>query len=271
MTRNIKDLYSLWLDAVNLGKWREASQLVGSAVIYNDKQLTNEEFSRQVQEDRESFSDKKTTLDMCIIGNNNASLATRLIHSATLPTSPSAIEWEELSFCWFKDEKLVKVTSLTDVDAKQKQTASVPRTPSLDRKPAPSGFSIENTYEDYIHAINTLTMKETFPRFCQPTVTHNTRSFSMDEYRIMIEDSFRQIKGLNFTITELVADDASQQVASRLEFTGKPVEEFVGIQPTGRDVNFWEHAFYQLDEGKIVRVWSILDLDSYRKCLSASD
>lgn len=84
----------------------------------------------------------------------------------------------------------------------------------------------------------------------------------------MIESSFDDIRGLHFSVEELVVDDDSAQIAARLGFTGLPVRSFRGIEPTGKEVRFSEHAYYKLHQGRIFWVTSLLDLEAYRTCMA---
>lgn len=84
----------------------------------------------------------------------------------------------------------------------------------------------------------------------------------------MIQSSKDAIPDLHFSIDTLIYDEASQKLAVRLLFTGTPTGTIAGIQPTGKSVNFSELVFYQLENGLIKRVWSLVDWDSVRQQMS---
>lgn len=267
--------YAQLVATVNNRNWDELPDHLCAELMYNGDKITRQEWITQLRDTISAMPDVKTELDQLIPDRKGDSLGVRLIHKATLAkpfrgaqVTNKPIEWTELVFCWFQEGKLAKCINLTDIDTfRRGDTKAVPSS-TIQQRPAPTGLDLGQTYHDYIASINRLTMKEEFPRFCQPKVTHNMHSYTMDEYREMIESSFQQIKGLHFTVEELIVDEKSQQVAARLGFTGHPVEEFVGIKPTGKDVRFHEHAFYKLDEGKVTWVWSLLNLEAYRECLA---
>ncbi|KDN65322.1 putative SnoaL-like polyketide cyclase [Colletotrichum sublineola] len=94
---------------------------------------------------------------------------------------------------------------------------------------------------------------------------HNDRELTIAEYIPLISDSQDAIDGLHFDIQDLFADEETQRIAARLEFTGTPVKEWGGARPNGTAVRFHEHVIYQLEQGKTSRVWSTIELDLYRK------
>ncbi len=57
----------------------------------------------------------------------------------------------------------------------------------------------------------------------------------------------------------------TQQIAARIEFSGTPVRTYAGVGPSGGQVHFAEHVFYWLEEGKIARVATVIDWETYRK------
>ncbi|RYO77695.1 hypothetical protein DL766_002840 [Monosporascus sp. MC13-8B] len=110
-------------------------------------------------------------------------------------------------------------------------------------------------------------MESKLPIFRHPQVLHNNKALALDNYRQLMQDAITAIPDINFGVHTLIADEEAQRVAVRLEFTGTPVKAIRDIQPTGRPVHFAEHVTYQFREGKIARVWSLVDWVSYREQL----
>lgn len=111
-------------------------------------------------------------------------------------------------------------------------------------------------YAGYIACLN----RQDWPalgQFVHEDVHYNDQLIGLDGYRRMLEQDFQQIPDLRFTIELLVAD--AQRVASRLTFTCTPVGTFMGLAVNGRTVHFTENVFYQFRDGKIERVWSVID------------
>jgi predicted ester cyclase len=123
-------------------------------------------------------------------------------------------------------------------------------------------------YRSYIGCINDGIMDQDLPKYCHAQVIHNDHTYSLSGYKDMIQSSKDAIPDLHFSIDTLIYDEASQKLAVRLLFTGTPTGTIAGIQPTGKSVNFSELVFYQLENGLIKRVWSLVDWDSVRQQMS---
>ena len=76
-------------------------------------------------------------------------------------------------------------------------------------------------------------------------------------YRAMLERDVAEIPDLSFDIRLLIVDPP--HVASRLAFDCAPKGRFLGLDIDGRRVAFTENVFYEIREGKIDAVWSIVD------------
>jgi predicted ester cyclase len=115
---------------------------------------------------------------------------------------------------------------------------------------------LQDRYRAYIDCLN----RQDWARlgdYVDDEVIHNDRPFGLLGYRQMLEGNFADIPDLRFTIDFLVADPP--HVASRLNFDCTPKAEFLGLPVNGRSVSFTENVFYQFANGKITRVWSIVD------------
>ncbi|KAK7749290.1 hypothetical protein SLS62_008259 [Diatrype stigma] len=130
-----------------------------------------------------------------------------------------------------------------------------------------NGRDLEELYRAYIDCINKRTMETDLPKFCHPRVFHNDQALSLDRYRHLMQDAIDAIPDISFGLHTLITDKEAQRVAARLEFTGTPIKAIQGVEPNGRPVHFAEHVTYQLRDGKIHRVWSIVDWVSYRQQL----
>ncbi len=93
--------------------------------------------------------------------------------------------------------------------------------------------------------------------FVAEDAIHNGRPLGLAGYRAMLEQDFRDIPDLVFTIDLLTSDPPL--IASRLLFDCRPKGEFLGLPVNGRRISFAENVFYRFDAGRIVEVWSVLD------------
>lgn len=134
---------------------------------------------------------------------------------------------------------------------------------------------ISDRYTAYIASINSDTMESELPKYCQAHVIHNNRHLSLEQYRLMIQDSKDAIPDLMFHIDTILYDEVSQKLAVRLEFTGTPISNVAGIESIivnekQKHVSFSEHVFYQLRDEKIEQIWSIVDWEAVRMQLKST-
>lgn len=111
-------------------------------------------------------------------------------------------------------------------------------------------------YRDYIDCLN----RRDWPAlggFVADEVRHNGNELGLAGYRVMLEQNVRDIPDLRFAIVLLVCD--AERIASRLWFDCTPTGSFLGLAIDGRRVGFAENVFYEIRNGKIAEVWSVLD------------
>ncbi|KAI0379613.1 SnoaL-domain-containing protein [Hypomontagnella monticulosa] len=185
-------------------------------------------------------------------------------------------------FNWFTEGKISKTLTVADRDEMHRQFTDPEAsfTPDLisHYQPPPRASSdaalsareLEDKYRQYIGCINAQTMEAELHRFCHPQVVHNTKALTIEEYRLLIQEAFTAIPDITFGLHTVVVDERAQRVAVRIEFSGTPIGVFAGVKPNGRSVSFCEHVTYRFEEGKIARVWSIVDWPSYQAQLSES-
>ncbi|WP_077001181.1 ester cyclase [Variovorax sp. KK3] len=111
-------------------------------------------------------------------------------------------------------------------------------------------------YHAYIECLNRQDWAE-LGRYVADDAMHNGRPFGLAGYREMLEKDFRDIPDLRFNVRLLAVDPP--MVASRLDFDCSPVGDFMGLAVDGRRVSFSENVFYEFEDGKIARVWSVVD------------
>ena len=68
-------------------------------------------------------------------------------------------------------------------------------------------------------------------------------------------------------LSQLIAED--DLVAIRLTATGTQMSEFLGLPPSGREIQMNSAAFFRIAGGKIVEGWSFPDLFGLMKQLGA--
>jgi predicted ester cyclase len=132
-----------------------------------------------------------------------------------------------------------------------------------------TGADLADVYRAYIACLNAQDWPQ-LARFVHDDASHNGRPLGLSGYRAMLEQDFSEIPDLRFNIDLLIVDPP--HVASRLRFDCTPKGRFLGLGVNGRRVAFTENVFYQFRDGKIARVWSVIDkaaieaqLDEHRR------
>ena len=115
---------------------------------------------------------------------------------------------------------------------------------------------LADLYRGYIACLNRQDWP-TLGRYVHDEVSYNDRRVGLAGYRAMLERDFRQIPDLHFDIQLLVSDPPV--IASRLRFDCSPSGEFLGLALEGRRVSFSENVFYEIRDGTIAQVWSVID------------
>jgi len=119
-----------------------------------------------------------------------------------------------------------------------------------------SGAELAHAYRAYIACLNARDLHR-LGHFVHGEVAYNGEPIALEAYRRMLEGNFRDIPDLRFDIQLLVTDGAF--VASRLLFDCSPIGRFLGLDIDGRPVSFSENVFYEYEQGRIRRVWSVID------------
>lgn len=111
-------------------------------------------------------------------------------------------------------------------------------------------------YRDYIGCLD----RRDWPalgQFVHEEVVHNARPLGLTGYRAMLERDVREIPDLQFHIEMLISDPP--RIAARLKFDCTPAGTFLGLAVNGKRVSFCENVFYEFRDGRIRRVWSVID------------
>lgn len=257
------DLLKSILEARNETNWERLESLFQPSMLIDTTTQQRDDFIANLQ----AATGVSVKPDSCVVDVNAQAVAARVVKTESLPDGERC-EYQEIILTWFVDGRLATLKRLKDEDSR---SAKQNTTPSLLEELKPTSLDLEALYREYIKSINDKTMEANFDKFCQPSVTHNTVVKTIAEYISLISESQSAIQGLYFNIQDLIVDKDVGRVAARLEFTGVPVQTWGGAKPNGKTVKFHEHVMYWLNEGKIHWVWSVVDLDTYRKQLQQTD
>jgi predicted ester cyclase len=116
-------------------------------------------------------------------------------------------------------------------------------------------------YRAYIDCLNRRDWRQ-LGKFVAEGAEHNGRRFGLEGYRGMLEGDVAAIPDLHFHIDFLITDPP--MIAARLLFDCTPQGELFGLPVNGQRVSFTENVFYRFEAGKIVTVWSVIDVAAIR-------
>ncbi|MDX0452329.1 ester cyclase [Sinorhizobium medicae] len=111
-------------------------------------------------------------------------------------------------------------------------------------------------YRDYIDCLNRQDWDQ-LGRYVAGDVRHNGRLLGLSGYRSMLVKDFEDIPDLLFKIDRLACEPPL--IAARLKFDCSPKGSFLGLAVNGRRISFAENVFYEVTNGKIADVFSVID------------
>ncbi|TNM67100.1 ester cyclase [Streptomyces sp. NP160] len=94
-------------------------------------------------------------------------------------------------------------------------------------------------------------------------VTHDGRLMTREQFADLLREDVATIPDLRYELRALVVD--GDHLAARLWFDCTPVRPFRGVDTRGQRVAFAEHAFYELVDGRIRSIESVVDVDAVRR------
>ncbi|GAA3924126.1 ester cyclase [Actinoplanes auranticolor] len=129
-----------------------------------------------------------------------------------------------------------------------------------------SATDLRKVYLDYLRAANARELHR-MAEFAHDTIVFNGEPVSRDDYVAAMQQAIDSVPDLVWHLEDLIIE--GNRVAVRLTDTGTPVKEWLGLQPTGRDVTFTEYAFYHFRDGRFEHMWYLLDTRTIEKQLTA--
>ncbi|KAK9775934.1 hypothetical protein SCAR479_07459 [Seiridium cardinale] len=185
-----------------------------------------------------------------------------------LPTTGEPFRVFSHELVWFRDDKVYDILTLTGMnEALQRlslsDTISASHRLELGTKKLANG-KLKSFYHSYIYAINVDLSEAALAKFVHAEVTHNGQHLSLAQYVDLISKSSSAFENMIAHIYTVVANEEKQYIAARIEWTGTLVKPLRGVEPNGRSVQFTEIVFYGLESGKIMRVWSVVDWDTFK-------
>jgi predicted ester cyclase len=131
-----------------------------------------------------------------------------------------------------------------------------------------STADLRQTYLAYLEAANAREFHR-MADFAHDTVVFNGETVTRDDYVAAMQQAVDAVQDYHWHLDDLIIE--GDRVAVRLTDTGTPVKEWLGLQPTGRDVRFSEFAVYYFREGRFEHMWYLLDTRTIENQLAAPE
>ncbi|KAF9875580.1 SnoaL-like polyketide cyclase [Colletotrichum karsti] len=261
--RNIGSTLQALLDGVNLKRWDEAKKFIRSTVVYNEHQVSNEDFVSHLAEDVEKRNITQFRVDGVAIHSDGKSLGARRI-TRTVDSDGKQLEAWGLVLFVFDDEE--KVSRYYSIEAPKALFPPVPSLPPIEQDASFGPLSakeMSDAYHVYINSYNEGTMPTVIPQKWAETVVMNGKPQSRDLVPPFLERVLLPaIAGLKYKVEEMVTDVEKQQVFVRLSLEGVPENKNFQKGADGKEkIKLYEHAMYGFLNGKIARVWASQGFD----------
>ncbi|KAI1209683.1 SnoaL-domain-containing protein [Annulohypoxylon truncatum] len=268
-----------WAKCVNEKKWDKLPRYMHSTYNQNGIDYTPESWAAHIREHvaPQLGGDVRINEDSIMVDESAQCVALSLWlkfkpEMPLLGYQPKGrdVLFIERGFIWFTDGKLSKGLFVINDDEMRTQMAN-PGTdfaPSLiSEYPVPpvrtplSREQLEEVYRAYVDMFNSRETDTAYSKYVhQPEKMLNNKNLA----RRIMDDAMAAIPDLQCQIHTLVADEKLQRVAVWLKFSGTPVKEYAGLVANGDPVFFTEQATYQFLDGKIERIWGMMDFSEAR-------
>ncbi|MFD6026529.1 ester cyclase [Streptomyces griseoluteus] len=120
-------------------------------------------------------------------------------------------------------------------------------------------------YERYLEALNAHEFGGT-GEFIADRTTLNGEPATRDDILALQRHDVEAVPDLRWELEELLVD--GDRLAARLVNTGTPVQEWLGVPPTGASFEIAEYAVYQVRDGRFVHMAALRDAAGLRRQLT---
>lgn len=125
-------------------------------------------------------------------------------------------------------------------------------------------INLREFYQRYIEALNA----HEFDRmndFVHDEIVMHSQPSSRDELVAQLHSISGPVPDMHWVIDEIVT--SGEWIGARLTNTGTPVQEWLGVAPTGKAFSITEYGIYTVRDGKFVAMSALHDEETLRKQL----
>lgn len=94
--------------------------------------------------------------------------------------------------------------------------------------------------------------------FVHPSLQVNGREISLADYAGRLAALVETLPDFRWELVDVVASD--EKLAVRIQSTGTPLAEWMGVPPNGKSVSVTELVFYTFRGDKIAEIWVLFDV-----------
>jgi predicted ester cyclase len=113
-------------------------------------------------------------------------------------------------------------------------------------------------YGRYIAALNARNF-EVMDQFIHDAVTLNGKPATRGDIVAVQRGDIAAVPDLHWVLVNLIID--GDRLGAQLVNTGTPIQEFVGVQPSGQAFEVVEYAVYQVRDSRFLHMAAIHDAD----------
>ena len=128
-------------------------------------------------------------------------------------------------------------------------------------------IDLRDIFTRYLACCNERRFSE-LAEFVHDPIRFGGEATSLADYVRTIASNMGMVPDFHWRVQDLVTDGSL--VAVRLEDSGTPQANWLGIAPNGRAITFQELAFCRFQDGKIAEMWFLLDVASIQSQLQPS-
>lgn len=123
---------------------------------------------------------------------------------------------------------------------------------------------LRDFYQRYIAALNAHEF-DGMDEFINDQTTLNGERATRDDLLAVQRQDVDAVPDLHWELQELLVD--GNRIAARLINTGTPVQEWLGVAPTGASFEIIEYAIYEVRAGRFVHMTALHDARTMRRQL----
>jgi steroid delta-isomerase-like uncharacterized protein len=127
-----------------------------------------------------------------------------------------------------------------------------------------SDTDLREFYLRYIAALNAHEIHR-MDEFIDDETTLGGEPGTRNQVIAVLNDTIDAVPDFHWELREIAVD--GDRLAARLTNTGTPVEEWLGVPPTGASFEITEYAIYQVRDGRFVHMTNLHDAETLRRQL----